>query len=63
MSTKNKKNGDSFEFADESAETTLDLYISRIETYFGDIDANRKSETKNKIDSLNAILNTDLTDI
>lgn len=63
MSTKNKKNGDSFEFADESAETTLDLYISRIETYFGNIDANRKSETKNKIDSLNAILNTDLTDI
>lgn len=63
MSTKNKKNGDSFEFADESAETTLDLYISRIETYFGNIDANRKSETKNKIDSLNAILNADLTDI
>ncbi len=57
------KDINSFEFADESAETTLDLYITKIESYFNNIETDRKNETKNKIDSLNAILNADLTDI
>lgn len=52
-----------FVFADISAETTLDLYITRIKNYFDNIDVEKKNETKQKIDELNAILNTDLSDI
>jgi phage terminase large subunit-like protein len=52
-----------FVFADESAETTLELYINKIENYYNNIAVDKKNETKQKIDSLNAILDADLTDI